>query len=769
MKKENSGWEAFAKIQVLEGVETTEVIVNGRPYMKWVTGDEVTKRIAIIQLYETGKGTQDEISKAFGIHLNTVYNYINAFKREGINGILIQTSGPKQAHKITPEIKFKILEVAYSNMKCRLEDIKEILKKRWNEEVSVSSIRRVLIENGFMREEAGKNDLWIRQETLFSAMDNVQLELDFREKETELKKDFMLEEVKINKEQTTGNYDNENKAKRVYSSAQRIYLDQLEQSSYELKIEKGEYNTYAGGLLFVPLLKRYNFIPMIKRIIDINTHEGYSLEELCLTLFYFDIFEFESIENFKTVYPEEFGILTGKLRSPSIWTLRRFLHKVRGFKKGEQLMDEFAKEYLKSGIVKWGVLYIDGHFLPYYGIRTITMGLHTVRNKILKGSYNFMASDAEFNPLVFLIRPSSEDLIEKIPEIIAKARKIAEEVGIDGKVLTVIFDREGYSGALYRKLDEIGVRLISYAKYTDKWVYDYKNEEFNKSVMVKYEIQESKEIKYFETERRMPKYGKMRAIVIKSSTDNRRTAIHTNDKDGDAGEIIELLCRHWGHENLNKALKLNHLIDYYPGYVSEELEEQPLVDNPELEELKQRRATLKSHLHGLELTLAKKILKETKDDTNWKEIKTKEIETLSQITGIESQITLLNQKIDELPKEKLYDEAHEGRRLVELDYEKKRFLDCIKVFSYHMEKKMCELLAKYYDVPNVKKEIWSALGMIVRRGAHVRLEEGRLTVKLRRFKDPEINYAARHVCEELNQMKPFTLDRFCLPIYYEVA
>jgi hypothetical protein len=76
-------------------------------------------------------------------------------------------------------------------------------------------------------------------------------------------------------------------SRRNYSSAQRVYWDQLEQ---------GAYNAYAGGLLFAPLLARYHFVPTLRRVITIPTHEGYSLEELCLTLFYLDVFGFRSME-----------------------------------------------------------------------------------------------------------------------------------------------------------------------------------------------------------------------------------------------------------------------------------------------------------------------------------------------------------------------------------------------------------------------------------------------------------------------------------------
>ena len=78
---------------------------------------------------------------------------------------------------------------------------------------------------------------------------------------------------------------------------------------------------------------------------------------------------------------------------------------------------------------------------------------------------------------------------------------------------------------------------------------------------------------------------------------------------------------------------------------------------------------------------------------------------------------------------------------------------------------MCELLSNYYDR---NKELLPALSMIVGRGGYIKLETGQLKVQLRRFINPEIDYAARHICEDLNRMNPVTLDKYRLPICYEV-
>ena len=99
----------------------------------------------------------------------------------------------------------------------------------------------------------------------------------------------------------------------------------------------------------------------------------------------------------------------------------------------------------------------------------------------------------------------------------------------------------------------------------------------------------------------MNKYGVIRAIVIQSGKNKKRSVIYTNAKDREvcADKIIELICRRWGEENLIKELLMKHLINYSPGYVTEELEEQPMVDNPKIKELKKKKATRATDLNKL--------------------------------------------------------------------------------------------------------------------------------------------------------------------------
>ena len=179
----------------------------------------------------------------------------------------------------------------------------------------------------------------------------------------------------------------------------------------------------------------------------------------------------------------------------------------------------------------------------------------------------------------------------------------------------------------------------------------------------------------------MNKYGKIRTIVIESGKDKRRAAIYVNDDEIEVERIVQPICRRWGHENLIKELMRKYIIDYSPGYKAEKIEDQPMVDNPRVKELKQQRANLKSELAQIKSKFGDEVLEDMEKDAEWEEIKKKRILTIADIESIRSRITLLNIEIDKLPPKVRFDEAHSGKKLVEFNYEKKRFLDCIKVFT----------------------------------------------------------------------------------------
>ncbi len=106
------GWDSDRRIRVIMGVDKTHVIVKGQVYMSWEPGDEGTRRLAIVQLYENGLGTQEQLAEAFGMHVNTVQKYISSFAAEGSAGLLSRRRGPHSGWKLSARVRGKILAVS---------------------------------------------------------------------------------------------------------------------------------------------------------------------------------------------------------------------------------------------------------------------------------------------------------------------------------------------------------------------------------------------------------------------------------------------------------------------------------------------------------------------------------------------------------------------------------------------------------------------------------------------------------------------------------
>ena len=94
------------------------------------------------------------------------------------------------------------------------------------------------------------------------------------------------------------------------------------------------------------------------------------------------------------------------------------------------------------------------------------------------------------------------------------------------------------------------------------------------------------------------------------------------------------------------------------------------MDNPKVRELKKERAGMVNELNRLKIELADQLLPPAVGKRRSPARSQKEI--LDDLAVVESGILLKDKKLDELPSEIRFDEAHAGKKLLKLNYEKKR-------------------------------------------------------------------------------------------------
>jgi hypothetical protein len=202
------------------------------------------------------------------------------------------------------------------------------------------------------------------------------------------------------------------------------------------RLSHGVRNDFAGGLMHHLFLQEFDFEALL-RPYPLLAGSTYQAGDVLGTLFHSVLGHIPSIEALKLVNPSEFGLLLGRSRSPDKETVRERLTALAQQYRSGELIDGFAARLLELARIDREVFFIDGHFLPYYGLSVLAKGYHTVRRLALKGNELYLVSDLQGRPLWFRTDGAEIDFR---PVLSACADKLIE-LGIERP--TLVFDRGG--------------------------------------------------------------------------------------------------------------------------------------------------------------------------------------------------------------------------------------------------------------------------------------------------------------------------------------
>ena len=315
-----------------------------------------------------------------------------------------------------------------------------------------------------------------------------------------------------------------------------------------------------------------------------NTYAHYEIFEV---IFFGLQIGLNSIEAHKLVNSCALGLLLGKTSSPDEASIRRRLKEMAEDRPAENLIDYFANLFLTKGFINPEVFFIDGHFLPYYGLQALAKGYFTVRRLAMKGNEIYVVSDLSGKPLFFMTENCDIDC----RPIIKRAAEKIIELGVRRPLL--VFDRGGYGVHFFSQLIP-NADFITWGKYLKQQeLEDLEYTSCLKFKDKKYLIAEKKKIirESISTAkkegRETPTSLEVRMVVFKELHNGTPIAIYTSDHKKPAGDIAYFMLHRWGEsENFFKEIMSFYNFNYHPCYYLKELEEHPLVDNPEVKTIK---------------------------------------------------------------------------------------------------------------------------------------------------------------------------------------
>jgi transposase len=726
------------------GKTTITVYFEYRPVVSFDPGKINERRLAVVQLVELGYCKNRIAGKICGFHRNTVGKLLRTKRLLGIEAIFEDNRGPKAPWKYIDSILKTIKELIRKHPEWTDKQIADSAAKQLETTISRSAVARIRAANQDREiEQPTKHDL----EELAKLADSIDLK---QHDERQLSFNFEADS-KFKKQVDEFAHED---APKPQADTDKVFIDRLQQ---------GQRNAFAGMLFHHLFLDRIKFPNAFDFPCSINnTYDDYEVMEAIL--FGLNI-GLPSIESHKLVNSQDMGLLLGRTSSPDETTIRLRLKQMAEFKPSESLIDHFADLFLSLGFINPEVFFIDGHFLPYYGLKVLAKGYHTVRRIIMKGNEIYVVSDLDGKPL-FSITEGCD--IDFRPIIIRAADKISS-LGIDRPIL--VFDRGGYGVHFFSQLST-RADFVTWAKYVKK--DELKDLEYTSCLMFngkRYLIAEKTKL-IRESVSTAIKEGRTKAtstevrmVVFKELDKDRPVAIYTGNHQKPAPDIAAYMLSKWGEsENFFKEIMSLYNFNYHPGYDLKELEEQPLVDNPEVK-------TIKKTIKGIKQKMGQLAL--AKQQTESKIEILKDLRLERKLNKLQQEIDEYNKELDgfqaalkEMPDKLSIIEVLQGRPMNKADLEKKKIYDLIQMVAFHSREHLVSLFRSCYDDPRDVKQI---LTKVTKLAGYVKLVGKTLVVLLDWIEDKKHREAATKFCHLINGMLPKLSGRMEFKLYFRIS
>jgi len=712
------------------------LIVTNYPIFTYSPSDIESERYLIAQLSRNNLATQKELAHCFNVNLKTVKNYKRRFLTQGLKGVLYEKPALDKPRKITPHVVREILAYYFKHSTASENEIARYISHKLSVSIDHRSVGRILEKCGFKIK--GEKPL---TEPFKGIIDERQLRLTFSPFAT------IAGSVKPKEEPES------------YTRADELYIKRL---------KKGLFSSYGASFIYTPLISRFGLIDPYLSIYGRGDNKYISSHQIWLTFFHMVFLGFPSIESLKNAHEEEFGPLIGRNSLPSVRTLRESLSDFASKAESEELIFQLCQRFIENHLASLGVIYIDGHFLPYFGFEPTLKSWYSIRRFAIKGNLQYFANDREQNPLFFIIRPPSVDLIHAIYEMIPFMRKITD------KPLTLIFDRGGFSQEFFIKLRDHypDITFITWADENSFSIGDKIrniNEALFKLSLIHLKTKKVK-VKLAEIEIPIGEYGPMRAIIVFVPGSKKRIAILTNDILRDKKEIATLMINRWGQENFFKLMKKDYHIDYHPGYDTKEIESAPLIKNPNYNRISKTIKKINTLITKATAELGSKTQQSKPKHQSLSRLKEKNQRLIGKIYSLKAEKKRWMKKRTDTPKKISLKEAYLHQDLKELDLEKKAILDSIKITAYNLQRYLMEFINRSTMSNNDDSSVntYDIIKQITKRGARLKLSYNTLYVTIGYFNDKQIQKIATKLCEHLNSLNLATLDKFGFQIKHQV-
>ncbi len=737
------------------GRATRTVFVNYGPVIRFDIDKPAERRVAAVQLVEVGHCNQIVAGEICGFHRNTVSELVKRKELLGLESIVVDHRGRKGPYKYVDEVRNQIEKILKEHTDWSDQAVADQASEDLSIAVSRSSVAR--IRTGEISPAALRVPFTLDEiMKLAEAVDAID------------KQRFRPRQLELNFEADPGFQE---KVEEFAEEAAPKGECERDDTLIE-RLGHGEDNVVCGGLMHQLFWGEFGVEKLVRGVFSEQAGATYQAEEILGTLYHSVLLGVRSVEALKLVNGSELGLLIGQSRSPDKETIRERLGEMAEQGRSANLIDDVAARLLELARIDREVFFIDGHFLPYYGLSVMAKGYHTVRRLAMRGNEIYVVSDLRGRPLWFVTETCEIDF----RPILSQCADKLIELGIKRPLM--VFDRGGYGIHFFSELSE-KADFITWSKYVaESTLRALPTEAFRMGIEAngsRYLVaQERRSVREAlstarKEGRESPTEMELRLVVIEDVETSDRVGIYTNDTTRCAGDIAYYMLQRWGKsENLYKELMDRFYLNYHPGYDIDVLEKQPLVENPDVLLCKRGLKTLQGEIPGfmdaLELTEAR--IEKCSDERAKKKLIKKSGELLAAIDQNQTDIAALTKKLEGMPEKISILDLLKGKPMSRCELEKKRLFDVMQFLAYHSRERLVEVFADCYDDP---RDIKPVLDMITKKSGYVKLFGKTLVVLLDWIDNRKHREADQELCRRLNEKAVCLAGGLGLRLYFHAS
>lgn len=414
----------------------------------------------------------------------------------------------------------------------------------------------------------------------------------------------------------------------------------------------------------------------------------YGLPTILLFLAFMTLARVRNPESLRYQPPGEWGAILGLDRCPEVKTLRRKTGIIADDEAGVRAWQlALARRWQADEPELWATLAVDGHVKVYSG-RKGRLPKHFVsREKLcLPASASYWVNALGGKPLLCLHKPLDPKMVAAIEADVVPALEAlgivdagAPDLTADRPgqpALTLVFDREGWSPDLFRRLGRRGIACLT-------WHKNFKGEgwpasDFSAMTVPIHGPAANGSATMRLAEKPVTLTNGFRVRQIRRLLDNgRQVPLITTDPHKPMAEAAGAMFSRWSQENFFKYMRDEFNLDALPTHELEPLDPDTMVVNP------LRRAYDKA-TRRLDLRLGR--LRSRIADAARKKQPTAELK--SELRDVQDACDIVKASRRQLPTHCRAGDLDDAERLDTLPARERLLLDIIRVIAYRAETRM---------------------------------------------------------------------------------